>query len=80
MRNDERNTAIQLLMRRVSRCATTQAAKESEHAGENTDEINVETENSWDVFVGRDPLMNHMGVENRIRAEDKATKKRINQV
>ena len=42
--------------------------------------LDIETENSKDALVGRDSLMNHVRVENRIRAEDKAANKRVNQV
>jgi hypothetical protein len=42
--------------------------------------LDIEAENSCDVFVGRDSLMNHVCVENRVRAEDKAAENRINHV
>ena len=42
--------------------------------------LDIEAENSCDIFVGRDSLMNHVRVENRIRAEDKAADKCVYQI
>lgn len=42
--------------------------------------LNIEAENSCDIFVGRNSLMNHVRVENRIRAEDKAADKCVYQI
>ena len=42
--------------------------------------LDIETENSRNIFAGRYSLMNHVGVEDCIRAEAEATENCINNV